>query len=49
MNPYIMGGSSIKSKKKLLTVFTGTNPEYSLEDYIYSVRANLILIIGPNQ
>ena len=30
MNPYLMGGSSISSKKPLM-VFTGTDPEYSVE------------------
>ena len=28
-------------------VFTGRNPEYSVEDYLNAVRANLILNIGP--
>ena len=28
-------------------VFTGTDPEYSVEDYLNSVTANLILNIGP--
>ena len=28
-------------------VFTGTDPEYSLEDYLNAVTANLILDIGP--
>ena len=28
-------------------VFTGTDPEYSLEDYLNAVTANLILNIGP--
>ena len=46
MNPYIMGGSSLSSYK-LLTVFTATDPEYSIEDYLNAVRANLILNIGP--
>ena len=27
-------------------VFTGTDPEYSVEDYLNAVTANLILIIG---
>ena len=31
MNPYLMGGSSITSNKPLV-LFTGTDPEYSLED-----------------
>ena len=28
-------------------VFTGTHPEYSVEDYLDAVTANLILNIGP--
>ena len=32
MNPYLMGGSSLTSNKTLM-VFTGTDPEYSVEDY----------------
>ena len=43
MNPYRMGGSSISSKKPL----TGTDPEYSVEDYLSAVSANLISNIGP--
>ena len=46
MNPYLMGGSSITSNKPLM-VFTGTDPEYSVEDYLNAVIANLILNIGP--
>ena len=46
MNPYFMGGSSIRSNKPLM-VFTGTDPEYSVEDYLNAVTANLILNIGP--
>ena len=46
MNPYLMGGSSITSNKPLM-VFTGTDPEYSVEDYFNAVTANLILNIGP--
>ena len=45
MNPYLMGGSSISSNKPLI-VFTGTDPEYSVEDYLIAVTANLILNIG---
>ena len=41
-----MGGSSITSNKPLM-VFTGTDPEYSVEDYLNAVTANLILNIGP--
>ena len=46
MNPYLMGGSSITSNK-LLMVFTGTYPEYSVEDYLNAVTANLTINIGP--
>ena len=46
MNPYLMGGSSITSNKPLM-VFTGTDPENSVEDYLNAVTANLILNIGP--
>ena len=45
MNPYLMGGSSITSNKPLM-VFTGTDPENSVEDYLNAVTANLILNIG---
>ena len=40
MNPYLMGGSSITSNKPLM-VFTGTEPECSVEDYLNAVTANL--------
>ena len=46
MNPYLMGGSSIQSNKPLM-VFTGTDPEYSLEVYLNAVTSNLILNIEP--
>ena len=46
MNLYLKGGSSITSNKPLM-VLTGTDPEYSVEDYLYAVTANLILNIGP--
>ena len=36
-----MGGSSITSNK-ILMVFTGTDPEYSVEIYLKAVTANLI-------
>ena len=45
MNLYLMGGSSRTSNKPLM-VFTGTDPEYSVEDYLNAVRANLILNVG---
>ena len=48
MNPILMGGSSITSNKTLM-VFTGTDPEYSVEDYLNAVTANLILNIGPGR
>ena len=46
MNPYLLGGSSITSNKPLM-VFTRTDPEYSVEDYLNAVTANLILNIAP--
>ena len=46
MNPYLMGRQSISSIKPLM-VFTGTYPEYSVEDYLNAVTAKLILNIGP--
>ena len=45
MNLYVMGRSSITSDKPL-TLFLGTDPEYSEEDYIKAVTANLILNKG---
>ena len=46
MNPYLMGGSSITSNKPLM-VFTGTYPEFSAEDCLNAVTANLVLNIRP--
>ena len=46
INPYLMGGSSITSNRPLM-VFTGTDPEYSVEDFLNAVTANLVLNIGP--
>ena len=46
MNQYLMGGSS-KGSNKPLMVFTGTDPENSVVDYLNAVTANLILNIGP--
>ena len=46
MNPYLMGGSPITSNKPLM-VFTGTDPEYSVEDYLNALTVNIILNIGP--
>ena len=34
------------SSNKPLTVFTGTNPEYSVEEFLNAVTANLILNLG---
>ena len=46
MNPYLMGGSSISSNKPLM-IFTYTDPEYSVADYLNAVTANLNLNIEP--
>ena len=46
MNPCLVGRSS-KSSKKPLVVFTGTDPEYSVKDYLNAVTAHLFLNIGP--
>ena len=46
MNRYLMGGSSISSNKTPM-VYTGTDPDYSVEGYLNAVTANLILNIGP--
>ena len=46
MNPYLMGGSTIASNEPLM-VFTGTDPENSVENFLNAVTANLILNIGP--
>ena len=46
MKPYLMGGSSLSSRKPLM-VFKGTDPEYSVEDYLNAVTANFISNIGP--
>ena len=40
-----MGGSSITSNKPLM-VFTGTDSEYSVEDYLNAVTADSILNKG---
>ena len=40
-----MGRSSITTNKPLM-VFTGSDPEYSIEGYLNAVIANLILNIG---
>ena len=45
INPYLIGSSSISSHKPLM-VFTETDPEYSVEDHLYALTANLILNIG---
>ena len=46
MNPYLMGGSSITSNKPLI-IFTCTDPEYSVEEYLNAVTASQVLNIGP--
>ena len=46
MNPCLMGRSSITSNKPLM-VFTGTDQEYSVGEYLNAVTANLILNLGP--
>ena len=46
INPYFMGGSSITSYKPLM-LFTGADPENSVEDYLTAVTAKLILNLGP--
>ena len=46
MNPYLMGRSSIASNKQIM-VFTGTDPKFSVEDYLNAVKANFISNIGP--
>ena len=38
MKPYLMGVSSISLNKPLM-VFTGTDPEYSVEDYLNAVTS----------
>ena len=40
MNPYLI------SSKKPLMVFTGTDPEYSLEDYLNAITAKVIKNVG---
>ena len=46
INPYLKVGSSITSNKPLI-IFTCGDFEYSVEDYLNAVTANLILNIGP--
>ena len=46
VNPFLMGGSSITSNKPLM-VFTGTDPEYSLEDYLNAANIGPEPIITP--
>ena len=45
-NPYLMGGSSISSDKPLM-VFRVRGPEYSVEDNLNAITANLIFSIRP--
>ena len=46
MNRYIMAGSSLTSNKPLM-LFTGTDRNDLVENYLNVVRANLLLNIGP--
>ena len=39
MNPYLIGESSITTNKTLM-ILTGTDPEYSVEDYLNAITAN---------
>ena len=48
MNPFFMVAFSISSIKPIM-VFTVTDPENSVEDYLNAVTANLILNIGPER
>ena len=41
MNTYLMDGASFTSNKPLM-VFTGSDPEYSVEDFLNAVTAKLI-------
>ena len=41
-----MGGASISSNKPLM-VIKDTDPEFSVEDYLNAVTAELILDVGP--
>ena len=41
-----MGGSSVSSNKPL-RLFTGTDPEYSVEEYLNAVTSNLNLNTVP--
>ena len=43
----IPNGWIINIIKKPLMIFTGTDPEHSVEDYLNAFTANLILNIGP--
>ena len=45
MNPYLMVGSSKTSNKSIIGIHRH-KPEYSVEDYLNAVTANLILNIG---
>ena len=46
MKPYLMGGSYIKPNKPLM-IMTGTDPEYSVKEYLKAVTENLNLNIDP--
>ena len=45
---YLIGGSS-KTSNTPLMVFTGTDREYSVENYLTAITGYLILSIGPFQ
>ena len=46
MNSYLMDGSSITSNKPLM-VLTRIDPEFSVENYLNAVTANIVLNIRP--
>ena len=46
MNSYLMDGSSITSNKPLM-VLTRLDPEFSVENYLNAVTANIVLNIRP--
>ena len=45
VNPYLLGESTMTSYNSL-TLFKELDPEYSVEDYLNAVKANLTLNIG---
>ena len=44
--PCLIGRSTSSSKQSLM-VFTGTDPEHSVKDYMNAVTSNLVLNIDP--